>query len=103
MGNQLQELEWAVEELSKTPQTRIIFDMAGITYLDSSAHGVLIGFHSAVPKTGGPLRIAGINNRVGSILKMTGVDTVLSLDPSRDHSGYSPQIVNDCFFSTSTR
>ncbi len=47
MGNQLQELEWAVEELAKTPQTRVVFDMAHITYLDSSALGVLIGCHSA--------------------------------------------------------
>ena len=36
MGNQLQELEWAVEELSKTPQNRIVFDMARITYLDDN-------------------------------------------------------------------
>jgi anti-sigma B factor antagonist len=86
MGNQLQELEWVVEELAKTPQNRIVFDMARITYLDSSALGVLIGCHSAVHKSGGQLRIAGINNRVGAILKMTGVDTVLRLDPSRDHS-----------------
>jgi len=86
MGNQLQELEWAVEELAKTPQNRVVIDMAGITYLDSSALGVLIGCHSAVQKTGGRLRIAGISSRVGAILKMTGVDTVLSLDPTRDHS-----------------
>jgi anti-sigma B factor antagonist len=86
MGNQLQELEWAVEELARTPQNRVVFDMTHITYLDSSALGVLIGCHSAMHKSGGQLRIAGINSRVGAILEMTGVDTVLSLDPSRDHS-----------------
>ena len=86
MGNQLQELEWAVEELSRTLQNRVVFDMTGITYLDSSALGVLIGCHSTMRKCGGQLRIAGINDRVGAILTMTGVDTVLSLDPSRDHS-----------------
>lgn len=86
MGNQLQELEWAVEELSRIPQSRVVFDMARITYLDSSALGVLIGCHSIMHKSGGQLRIAGINHRVGAILEMTGVDTVLSLDPSRDHS-----------------
>lgn len=86
MGNQLQELEWAVEELARAPQSRIVFDMERITYLDSSALGVLIGCHSAVHKAGGQLRIAGMNDRVCAILRMTGVDTVLRLDASRDHS-----------------
>jgi anti-sigma B factor antagonist len=86
MGNQLQELEWTVEELAKNAQNRIVFDMSRITYLDSSALGVLIGCHSTVQKSGGRLRIAGINDRVGAILKMTGVDTVLNFDATRDLS-----------------
>jgi anti-sigma B factor antagonist len=86
MGNQLQELEWAVDEMAKNAQNLIVLDMTRITYLDSSALGVLIGCHSAVQKSGGRLRIAGINDRVGAILKMTGVDTVLNLDATRDLS-----------------
>jgi|SRR5579862_5179562 len=86
MGNQLQQLEWAVQELTKNPGSRVVFDMTRITYLDSSALGVLMGCHGALQKAGGQLRLAGINSRIGSILEMTGVDTVLRLDPTRDQS-----------------
>ncbi len=86
MGNQLQQLEWAIEELTKSDRKRIVFDMSHVTYLDSSALGVLVGCHSAVRRSGGQLRLAGVNKRVVSIFQMTGIEGVLSVDPTRDDS-----------------
>jgi len=86
MGNQLQQLEWAVQELAKNKQNRIVLDMSGISYLDSAAIGVLVGCHGTVRNSGGQLRLAGVTSRVGAVFKMTGVDKVLTLDPTRDAS-----------------
>jgi len=86
MGNQLQQLEWAVQELTKNKQNRIVMDMTRITYLDSSAIGILVGCHGTVRDSGGQLRLAGVSDRVGAIFKMTGVDKLLNLDPTRDAS-----------------
>jgi len=86
MGNQLQQLEWDLQQLSKKNQNRIVLDMSKITYLDSSAIGVLIGCHGSLRDSGGQLRLAGVTSRVSAVFKMTGVDKVLSVDPTRDDS-----------------
>jgi anti-sigma B factor antagonist len=86
MGNQLQKLEWTVEELIKNQQNRIVLDMSKITYLDSSAVGVLVGCHGLAKNAGGQLRVAGTTERVGTIFKMSGVDAILSLDATRSDS-----------------
>ena len=86
MGNQLQQLEWTIQELTKNNQNRIVLDMSKITYLDSSALGVLIGCHGSLRGTGGQLRLAGVSGRISAVLKMTGTDKVLSVDPTRADS-----------------
>ena len=86
MGNQLQQFEWTLQELTKKNQNRIVLDMSTISYIDSTAIGVLLGCHSSVKTSGGQLRLAGVTSRVSAVLKMTGVDKVLSLDPTRDDS-----------------
>ena len=45
MGNQIQQFEWTLQELTKKNQNRIVLDMSKITYVDSSAIGVLV-WHS---------------------------------------------------------
>lgn len=86
IGNQLQQLEWTVGELTKNNQNRIVIDLSGVTYVDSAAIGVLIGCNGSVRKSGGQLRISGVGNRVLSIIKMVGVDGVLTLDATTDDS-----------------
>ena len=84
MGTQLQRFEWVIDELIKGGQNRVVIDMAGITYLDSSAIGVLVGCQGTVRNSGGQFRIAAVTDRVAKIFKLAGVDTVLALDASRD-------------------
>ena len=86
MGNQLEQLESAVRDLATSNQNRIVLDMSRITYLDSSAIGVLVACHGTVRNSGGQLRLAGVTARVGAIFKMTGVGALFSLDPTREAS-----------------
>jgi anti-anti-sigma regulatory factor len=37
MGNELQQLEWTLQELTRKNQNRIVLDMSKISYLDSAA------------------------------------------------------------------
>jgi anti-sigma B factor antagonist len=86
MGTQLQELELSLQELANKNQNRIVLDLSKISYLDSSAIGVLVSCHGSVKGSGGQLRLAGVNSRVSAVFKMTGVDKVLSVDPTRNDS-----------------
>ena len=77
MGPQLQKFELMVENMTKEQENRIVVDMSKISYLDSSAIGVLVACHGLTKNSGGQLRLAAIASRVGMIFKMAGVDGVL--------------------------
>jgi anti-sigma B factor antagonist len=84
MGTQLQRFEWLIDELIKVGQNRVVADMGGISYLDSSAIGVLVGAQGVLKNAGGEFRLAGMADRVSKIFKLAGVDGVLNIDPNRD-------------------
>jgi anti-sigma B factor antagonist len=84
MGTQLQRLEWALQDIATKPGSRIILDMSKVSYIDSSAIGVLVGCNGSVRKSGGQMRLAGVSERVLTVLKMTRVDAVLALDDNRE-------------------
>ena len=86
MGNQLLELERVVKGLITGNQKGIVVGMSKVSYLDSSAIGALVACHSNMKNSGGQLRLAGVTPRVSTVFKMTGVDKVLSLDPTREDS-----------------
>lgn len=83
-GNQLLQLEWAVQELTSNHPNRIVLDMSGVTYVDSSAIGVLMGCNGLARSSGGQLRVSGANERISTIFKITQIDEVLRLDPTRE-------------------
>lgn len=84
MGNQLMKLEWLVEELIKEEHNRIVLEMSGITYLDSSSIGVLVGCNGKIAASGGQMRLAAVTARVATVLSISKIDTVLLIDPTRD-------------------
>lgn len=86
MGNQLQQLEWTVDELVKGNHNKVVIDMSRATFIDSSAIGVLVTCHGKVRKSGGQMRFAGVADRVLSVFQLVGIDNVLSLDPTADDS-----------------
>jgi anti-sigma B factor antagonist len=87
MGNQLLQLEWAVQELtSNQPSSRIAMDMSQVTYVDSSAIGVLMGCNGLAKNSGGQMRVSGVNDRILTIFRITQIDEVLRVDPNREAS-----------------
>lgn len=57
--------------------TRIVVDMAGTTFLDSSGLGALIGGLKAARQAGGDLRIARPTEAVRTVFSLTNLDKVL--------------------------
>jgi len=86
MGNELRRFEWMIEELAKKNQHRIVIDMSNVSYLDSSAIGVLVVCYGLVKDSGGQLRLAGLTSRVAAVFKMSGVDGLLPSDQTRDEA-----------------
>ncbi|MBO4563053.1 MAG: anti-sigma factor antagonist [Clostridia bacterium] len=55
---------------------RIEFDLAGLTFMDSSGIGVILGRYRTVSRRGGSMGIANAADNVERILRMSGVYTL---------------------------
>ncbi|KPI22744.1 anti-sigma-factor antagonist [Actinobacteria bacterium OV320] len=65
-----------------TPPLRIVADLSGVTFMDSSGINVFIAAHLRVSQAQGWLRIAGAQETVLRLLQMVGVDTFIPCHPT---------------------
>jgi anti-sigma B factor antagonist len=63
---------------------RLVVDLSGITFIDSSSLGVLIGAHRRLKQRGGSLVVVCDNEAIVKTFKITGLDGVFTLVPSLD-------------------
>jgi anti-sigma B factor antagonist len=82
LGNASQQVEWSLAEILKQNQKKIVFDLSGVTVLDSTGVGIIVMCHAKVKKAGGDLHIAGASGMVAETLKMTNVDKIIPFYPS---------------------
>jgi anti-anti-sigma factor len=80
-GPDCRRVEHEVEELLQAGKKRVIFDLAGITHIDSAAIGAVVRCYAKLKNSGGTLRLAGCNGMVEASLKLAKVDKVIGLFP----------------------
>lgn len=79
MGSDSQKIEWNLAELLKESQTKVIFDLTDVDYLDSSGVGILMVCHARLKKSGGALHLVGAQGMVEDALVMTSVNKIVPL------------------------
>lgn len=84
LGRECQQVEWSVEELVKSGEKKMIFDIAKLQTIDSTGVGILVMCSAKLKKAGGELRLAGAQGFVENILKLTKVEMILPLYPTVD-------------------
>lgn len=52
---------------------KLVFDMKGVTFMDSSGIGVILGRYRAIAKNGGELDIINAVSSIEKVLKMSGI------------------------------
>ena len=82
LGNDAKTIEWNLAELLKENQKKVVFDLAGVTLVDSTGVGIIVMCHAKLKKSGGVLRIAGVNGMVEDTLRLTSVDKLIEFYPS---------------------
>lgn len=82
LGNDCRQVEWTTNKLVEDKHTKVIFDLSGITHLDSTGIGIIVTVAGQMKKAGGQLRVAGANGHVEQLLKMTNVDKIVALHPT---------------------
>ncbi|WP_328686190.1 STAS domain-containing protein [Streptomyces sp. NBC_00343] len=65
---------------------RIVVDLSGVTFMDSTGINVFVTAHKRVSNAQGWLRIAGARESVVHVLHIVGLDTLISCHPTVEHA-----------------
>jgi anti-sigma B factor antagonist len=74
-------LQSAMEELIG-PDARVVLDLEGLRFCDSTGLGAIIKLHRRLTDLGGMLALSAPGQRVVDVLSISGVDQVISVYPT---------------------
>src|SRR5271154_4123807 len=81
-GPDCMRLQKEVDAIIAAGETRVIFDLAGLTHADSAAIGVIVRCLTKLKGAGGALRIAAAHPMILHSLKLTKVDKLIGMFPT---------------------
>ncbi len=79
-------LRGALLELLEDRPARLIIDLVGVTYMDSSGVGTLVEIKRRVEQAGGKLVLIGMQQRVRSVFEITRLDRFFTIAASADEA-----------------
>jgi anti-sigma B factor antagonist len=65
-----------LRSLAQEGHTRVVIDLAGVDYMDSSGLGELIAGYVALKQAGGALKLMRVTRRVHALLTVTNLITI---------------------------
>lgn len=65
--------------LVKAPVRMLILDMAGVTFMDSSGIGLIVGRYNRIRSFGGKMQIKNASSALLKILKMSGIEQLMKI------------------------
>ena len=78
------ELRAALTGVLDAGATKLVLDLAGVAFMDSSGLGVLVTAHRRLDALGSRLQVVGVQGPVGRLLTVTGLTRVFDV---RDGAG----------------
>lgn len=79
LGESSGTLRSTLDELIRTGQSKIILDLAGVDYIDSSGLGALVMMATAAQKADGKLALLNLSKRNIELMVMTKLSTVFEI------------------------
>src|SRR5947207_1345809 len=73
-----------LRRLVEAGKTRIVLDLTNVSFLDSTALGVLLSAHRRARQAGGALAIVALDDNLSRIFELTGLDGVFQVFATRD-------------------
>jgi len=68
-----------VRDLLSKGMKRILLNLGGVNYIDSSGVGELVKTHTTIQNKGGELKLANLNQRVHDLLQITRLSAVFDI------------------------
>ncbi|MBM3811521.1 MAG: STAS domain-containing protein [Acidimicrobiia bacterium] len=86
LGREIQRLEDHLRQARDGGTDKVVLDLAGVDFVDSSGLGMLTQSFSTFNNSGGGFCLAAVTTRVEQILKLTRLDTILPSAASVDEA-----------------
>jgi anti-sigma B factor antagonist len=77
----------AVVNLVAAGHRHLFLDLSGVTFMDSSGFGALLGATKRLRPDGGTLNLIGCNRTIKRMLHLTRLDTILGLYETKEEAG----------------
>jgi len=81
LGRECKQLEWSTESLVRENKKKVVFDLSGVTHIDSTGIGIIVMCAGQLKQAGGKLRVCA-QGHVEKVLRLTSVDKVVDLHPT---------------------
>ena len=75
----LSDFSAAVSGLVAESESKVVINMSQVSYVDSASIGCLMDLYRQSTQAGGSLKLAGVQNRVETMLTLTGTQNFIEL------------------------
>ena len=79
LGDEIGDLRDAIHNLIADGKKKIILNLAGVEYIDSSGVGELVSSYTTVRNAGGELKLLNLTQKVQDVLYVTKLYTVFDI------------------------
>ena len=84
LGRESQRIEALVEDLAKKGSRRVIFDLSGVDYIDSTGISMVALASGKFKESGGSLALVAPEGRVLQLLNLTQMSAIVRVCPTMD-------------------
>ncbi|MEO8167869.1 MAG: STAS domain-containing protein, partial [bacterium] len=78
-GEETDELRSAIADFVEQGNKKLVIDLSKVTYLNSTAIGVLVQAHTTYTRNKGQVKLCGINNNINNIFVITKLTMVFDV------------------------
>jgi anti-sigma B factor antagonist len=79
LGEESAKVRELIMSLLSEGHTKILLNMAGVDYIDSSGLGALVSSVSSVRRAGGEMKLASLSHKVDDLMEVTRLYTVFDI------------------------
>ena len=82
-GDETDELRDTIKKLSEEGNLKLVVDLGEVSYLNSSALGVLIAAHANYAKRGGKIKLCQLNKNLENLFVITKLSLIFDSYPNQ--------------------